>query len=184
VVTWSSLFDSSWPKILQTLTVLAIFFGFYGIAFAAGARVRGKKQNWLAIALFLVPALILVIAGLGVPAFQTLLESFKSADSSKWVGFRNYTLAFNDPEIRLSFINTLAWVAICPIIVTSLGLSLATMLNKMKREAIAEVFNLHANGDLLRGWIAYLELDVLIPRAESPTDWSRRSALHLAPPPC
>lgn len=138
MVTWSSLFDSSWPKILQIITVLAIFFGFYGIAFAAGARVRGKKQNWLAITLFLVPALILVIAGLGVPAFQTFLESFKNADSSHWVGFRNYTLAFNDPEIRLSFINTIAWVAICPIIVTSLGLSLATMLNKMKREAIAK----------------------------------------------
>ena len=136
MVTWSEIFGSSWPKILQIIYVAVIFFGFYGIAFAAGARLKGKQQNKLALSLFLVPALILVMTGLGVPAIQTLIESFKSADSSKWVGFQNYTWAFKTPEIRLSFINTMLWVIISPIVVTSLGLSLATMLNKMKREAI------------------------------------------------
>jgi alpha-glucoside transport system permease protein len=138
VVTWSSLFQSSWPKIAQILTVLIIFFGFYGIAFAAGARIKGKKQNSLAVGLFLIPALILVMTGLGVPAIQTFLESFKNADSSQWVGLKNYKNAFTDTEVRLAFINTLAWVAICPVIVTSLGLTLSTMLNKMKREAFAK----------------------------------------------
>ena len=138
MVTWSSLFQSSWPKIAQILTVLIIFFGFYGIAFAAGARIKGKKQNSLAVGLFLIPALILVMTGLGVPAIQTFLESFKNADSSHWVGLKNYKNAFTDTEVRLAFINTLAWVAICPVIVTSLGLTLSTMLNKMKREAFAK----------------------------------------------
>ena len=138
MVTWSSLFQSSWPKIAQILTVLIIFFGFYGIAFAAGARIKGKKQNSLAVGLFLVPALILVMTGLGVPAIQTFLESFKNADSSQWVGLKNYKNAFTDTEVRLAFINTLAWVAICPVIVTTLGLTLSTMLNKMKREAFAK----------------------------------------------
>ena len=136
MVTWSEIFGSSWPKILQIIYVAVIFFGFYGLAFAAGARLKGKSQNKVALALFLVPALILVMTGLGVPAIQTLIESFKSADSSKWVGFQNYTWAFKTPEIRLSFINTMLWVIISPIVVTSLGLSLATMLNKMKRESI------------------------------------------------
>jgi alpha-glucoside transport system permease protein len=66
------------------------------------------------------------------------MESFKNADSSKWVGFANYTRAVKDPDIRLAFYNTIAWVAICPVVVTSLGLTLATMLNKMKREAFAK----------------------------------------------
>mgnify|MGYP003329020757 FL=1 len=135
-VTWGSIFSSSWPKILQIIYVVAIFFGFYGIVFAAGARLKGKRQNWLALAIFLIPALILVMTGLGVPAIQTLLESFKSADASKWVGFANYKWAFKTPEIRLAFLNTMLWFVITPIIVTSLGLALATMLNKMKREAI------------------------------------------------
>jgi alpha-glucoside transport system permease protein len=138
MVTWSGIFNTSWPKIVQIISVLAIFFGFYGIAFAAGARIKGKKQNGWALALFLAPALILAMTGLGVPAIQTFLESFKNADSSKWVGFANYTRAVNDPDIRAAFVNTIAWVAICPIVVTSLGLSLATMLNKMKREAFAK----------------------------------------------
>ena len=136
MVTWSSIFSTSWPKILQIIYVVVLFFGFYGIAFAAGAKLKGKSQNKVALALFLVPALILVMTGLGVPAIQTLMESFKSADSSKWVGFANYKWAFTTHEIRLAFANTLLWVVISPIVVTSLGLALATMLNKMKREAI------------------------------------------------
>jgi alpha-glucoside transport system permease protein len=118
--------------------VLAIFFGFYGIAFAAGARVQGKKQNVLALSLFLVPALILAMTGLGIPAVQTFIESFKNADSSKWVGFANYTRAVQDPDIRLAFRNTMLWIIISPVVVTALGLGLATMLNKMKREALAK----------------------------------------------
>ena len=137
-MTWSSFLNSSAPKILQILAVLAIFFGFYGIAFAAGARVQGKKQNVLALSLFLVPALILAAIGLGIPAIQTFIESFKNADSSKWVGFANYTRAFQDPDIRLAFRNTMLWIIISPIVVTALGLVLATMLNKMKREALAK----------------------------------------------
>ena len=137
-MTWSSLLNSSGPKILQILAVLAIFFGFYGIAFAAGARVQGKKQNVLALSLFLVPALILAMTGLGIPAVQTFIESFKNADSSKWVGFANYTRAFKDPDILLAFRNTMLWIIISPIVVTALGLGLATMLNKMKREALAK----------------------------------------------
>ena len=138
MITWSSLFASSWPKIVQIFTVLIIFFGFYSVAFAAGAKLKGKKQNKLALALFLVPAIILVMTGLGIPAIQTFMESFKNADSSKWVGFANYSNAIKDADIRLAFANTIAWVVICPAIVTALGISLATMLNKMKREAVAK----------------------------------------------
>jgi alpha-glucoside transport system permease protein len=118
--------------------VLAIFFGFYGIAFAAGARIQGKKQNILALSLFLAPAIILAMTGLGIPAVQTFIESFKNADSSKWVGLANYTRAVKDPDILLAFRNTMAWVIISPLVATSLGLALATMLNKMKREALAK----------------------------------------------
>lgn len=138
MITWSSFLESSFPKILQILAVLAIFFGFYGIAFAAGARIQGKKQNILALSLFLFPAIILAMTGLGIPAVQTFIESFKNADSSKWVGFANYTRAVKDPDILLAFRNTMAWVIISPLVATSLGLALATMLNKMKREALAK----------------------------------------------
>ena len=137
-MTWSSFLNSSGPKILQILAVLVIFFGFYGIAFAAGARLQGKKQNVLALSLFLVPALILAMTGIGIPAVQTFIESFKNADSSKWVGFANYTRAFKDPDILLAFRNTMLWIIISPVVVTALGLGLATMLNKMKREALAK----------------------------------------------
>ena len=138
MITWSSLFETSWPKIAQILLVLAIFFGFYGIAFAAGARVRGKSQNKLALVLFLGPAIVLALTGLGIPAVQTFIESFKNADSSKWVGFANYTRAAKDPDIRLAFFNTMLWIIVTPLITTSIGLALATMLNKMKREALAK----------------------------------------------
>ena len=138
MVTWSSLLETSWPKIAQILAVLIIFFGFYAIAFAAGARIKGKKQNGWALSLFLAPAIILAMTGLGIPAIQTFISSFKSANSSEWVGFANYSRAIADPDLRLAFFNTLAWIIISPLVVTALGLGLATMLNKMKREALAK----------------------------------------------
>ncbi|NDA84009.1 MAG: sugar ABC transporter permease, partial [Actinobacteria bacterium] len=135
-MTWSSLLESSLPKFTQIFAALAIFFGFYALAFAAGARIKGKQQNGWALSLFLAPGVILALTGLGIPAFQTFLESFKNANSSKWVGFSNYTKAIADPDLRLAFYNTMTWVIIGPVIVTILGLALATMLNKMKRESI------------------------------------------------
>ena len=137
-MTWSSLLESSLPKFIQIFTVLAIFFSFYAIAFAAGARIKGKKQNGWALALFLVPGISLAMIGLGIPAFQTFIESFKNADSSQWVGFSNYVKVVKDPDLRLAFYNTMSWVIIGPAVVTALGLALATMLNKMKREALAK----------------------------------------------
>jgi len=77
MITFSSLFASSWPKIFQIISVIVIFFGFYGIAFAAGSRIKGKKQNSIALVLFLVPALILVMTGLGIPAIKHLLNPLK-----------------------------------------------------------------------------------------------------------
>jgi len=138
VVTWSGLLSNAAPKLFQIFAVLAIFFGIYAAAFAYGARIKGKSQSKIALVIFLVPALILAMTGLGIPAIQTIMESFKNADSSKWVGFKNYAVAFQDPEIVRTFINTFAWVIISPVIVTALGLTLATMLNKMKREALAK----------------------------------------------
>jgi alpha-glucoside transport system permease protein len=138
MVTWSGLLHTSWPKIWQIIEVLFIFFGIYTLAFAVGAKIQGKKQNKIALAVFLVPALILVMTGLGVPAIQTIMESFKNADSSHWVGFANYVKAFKDPEVRLAFFNTIAWILICPIVITTLGVTLAVMLNKMKHEALAK----------------------------------------------
>ena len=137
-MTWSSLLETSLPKFTQIGIVLVLFFGFYAIAFAAGARIKGKKQNGLALALFLLPGITLAMTGLGIPAFQTFIESFKNANSSEWVGFENYIKAVQDPYLRMAFYNTMAWVIIGPAIVTSLGLTLATMLNKMKREALAK----------------------------------------------
>ena len=77
-MTWSSLLDSSLPKFTQILAALAVFFGFYALAFAAGARIKGNKQNGWALALFLAPGVILALTGLGIPAFQTFIEDRKS----------------------------------------------------------------------------------------------------------
>ena len=93
----------------------------------------------LALSLFLVPALILAAIGLGIPAIQTFIESFKNADSSQWVGFSKlHTRLSKIQTFFLAFRNTMLWIIISPIVVTALGLGLATMLNKMKREALAK----------------------------------------------
>ena len=136
MLTFSDLLSTSGPKLLQILYALGVFFAIYGAVFVIGARIKGKQQSKFALTVFLLPALVLVMTGLGVPAIQTVIESFKSADSSKFVGMKNYKWAVSDPDILHAFFNTALWIIICPIVVTSLGVTLAVMLNKMKREAL------------------------------------------------
>ena len=41
-----------------------------------------------------------------VPAIRTIALSFFNADSTKFVGLKNYNWAFTDPDMRVVLINT------------------------------------------------------------------------------
>jgi len=134
----TSFWSDNLPKIGQMFAAIAIFLAVLAAIFFIAGRANGKKQRPIAIVVFLGPALVLLLFGLLGPAIRTLLLSFKGSASHTWVGFSNYHWLFTDPSMRIVLRNTIFWILFTPIITTGLGLFLAILLDRMRRESIAK----------------------------------------------
>jgi len=123
-------------KLALMVSVVLVFFGVLLLVLWLAGKSKGKYQTPLARLIFLGPAVLLVTVGLVVPALQTLLFSFKNAGGTKLVGFQNYTWIFTTEDNRQFLINTALWILITPVFSTALGLTLALLLDRMKRESL------------------------------------------------
>jgi alpha-glucoside transport system permease protein len=85
---------------------------------------------------FLGPAVALLLIGLVIPAIRTFYLSFKSDDSSRYVGVKNFTWAFTSSSIQDVLLNTLLWIVIAPVVTTLLGLALALLVDRLKGQAV------------------------------------------------
>jgi alpha-glucoside transport system permease protein len=108
--------------------------GLYALTkFLPGAwRERGQ------VAVFLVPTLFLVFAGLLVPAVRTVYVSFLDDPGKKWVGFKNYSEIFSGPSTRLTVFNSFTWVVFGTFLVVIVGLVIARFADGMKGERLAK----------------------------------------------
>ncbi len=124
------------PKLGQMTAAIAIFFAVLGAIFFIAGKANGKAQKPIAVVVFLGPALILLLFGLVGPSIRTLVLSFKDAYGNNFIGFKNYQWIFTDPDMRKVLVNTLLWFIFAPFVTTALGLFLAVLLDRMKRESI------------------------------------------------
>lgn len=124
------------PKFISVFSSIAIFFLVLGFLFALAGRANGRKARPIAIAIFLGPAVILLLTGLMVPAIRTVLFSFMDPDSIKFIGFKNYIWIVSDPNVHTILRNTFFWILVTPIATSALALLLAIMLDRIKRESI------------------------------------------------
>ncbi len=137
--TTAVLADSVWSdaalKFQNTLVVVAAFLGIVLLVFFAAGRATGRIARPLTIAVFLGPALVLLLFGLVIPALGTINLSFRNDDSTRYVGNRNYIWAFTSDPIRQVLTNTLLWIIIAPVVTTVLGLAMALLVDRMKRQS-------------------------------------------------
>jgi len=127
-----SPYASIFPSLLLLVVGLLVFGVLVTLIFVLAERTKEKTQNRLKYAVFLGPAVILLIIGLIYPAIRTLFLSFFDANSSHFIGFDNYIWAFTRPEILLVLRNTLIWTIVVPIASTSIGLAIAYLTDRMK----------------------------------------------------
>ncbi len=132
----SEFLSTTIPKFTSVFTAIAFFFIVLGVLFAIAGRANGKKARPIALVIFLAPALVLLVAGLIIPAIRTFLFSFMNPDSNEWIGFENYYWMTQDPNVRTIMINTILWIIVVPIFTAALGLLLAIMLDRIKHESI------------------------------------------------
>jgi alpha-glucoside transport system permease protein len=127
----------------------ALFTVVVGIAVFAAAllllygltNVLPKRyQEGPRIAVFLGPALLLLIIGLIVPAIRTIILSFKTGDQAddKVIGFQNYWRIFTTKAQQDSLINTFLWVVVGTMISTIVGIAIARFADRMRGENVAK----------------------------------------------
>jgi alpha-glucoside transport system permease protein len=123
-------------KLGTALGAVAIFIAALLVIFFLAGLARGKAQSPLAILIFLGPAVVLVAIGLVIPAINTTFDSLYNSTGEEFVGLANYGWAFTSEASRSVLINTLLWIIIAPLFSTAVGLTLALLLDRMKRESI------------------------------------------------
>jgi len=136
----ASTFSTSASKLGQVVGAVAVFFAVLLVIFYAAGRATGRFQRPLTIAVFLGPAVVLLLIGLIIPAIRTFYLSFHGPQlvNAKFVGFDNYTWAFTNPTEQQVLLNTLLWLIVAPVVATALGLLIAIGVDHMKRQALVK----------------------------------------------
>jgi alpha-glucoside transport system permease protein len=98
-------------------------------------RFREKVRPYV----FVGPALVLLAVFLVYPVFNTILISFKSSNSTQYVGLENYKFVFTNDDMLKAIRNTAGWLVLVPLAAVSIGLAFATMADRLRRgEAVAK----------------------------------------------
>ncbi len=129
--------------VLKTLLVviagLAIFFaiiaGFYWLA----SQLKEPWRERARVAVFVGPALILLVGGLIYPALNTIWYSFFKGDPPKtWVGLSNFKKLFSQHDNLLILRNNVWWVILVTAFSTLVGIVIARFSDRMRGEPIAK----------------------------------------------
>ncbi len=139
-VTGAQLADSAWSdaaiKLGNSFGAIAGFLGILLVVFFAAGRASGRLGRPLAIAVFLGPALLLLVVGLVVPLVRTVYLSVRNSDSTGFAGGGNYGWALTSDAIHQVLLNTLLWLVVAPLAATGLGLVLALLIDRMRWQSL------------------------------------------------
>jgi len=95
----------------------------------------GRQPRWRKYLLpvaFLAPGALFLLAFMAIPMVQAVALSFQrwnGLDTPSWIGFTNYTNLFQDETFWLSLGNTLLYTVSMVVLMSTLPLIIASMLN-------------------------------------------------------
>ena len=98
------------------------------------ATETNRWRRYLAGALFLAPALFVLIVWMVYPVIYTIIRSFfgPAGYLGGWVGFDNYRALFTTSTLTTAIKNNAIWVAVVPVFVTSIGLIFAVLTERVR----------------------------------------------------
>jgi alpha-glucoside transport system permease protein len=142
-VTFDFLRDSEANRVI--VVGVAVVVGVGGVFFLYWAMNRGVEllperyregvRPWI----FVGPALVLLSVFLVYPVINTILISFKDAQSQGFVGLDNFKFVFTNESMLRAIRNTLGWMILVPVTAVSTGLAFATLADRLRRgEAVAK----------------------------------------------
>ena len=120
-------------------------------------QLPAKWAQYLEPALFIGPALLMLTWALIVPTIRTLIASFYDQISKNFVGWQNYIYVFTNPNMRGVFRNNLLWLVFGTAFTVIAGLLIAVLAVSKVNLKTRQIYDIFANGDLVRGRRCYLE---------------------------
>lgn len=103
---------------------------------AAPDHGRRAFRRWSTIAIFLLPAAIIMGALLVYPIFFTFVRSTFNATGTEFVGLANYGEIFSERRTLIAVRNNIIWVVIVPPVITGIGLVLAVLSQRIPWAAV------------------------------------------------
>jgi len=99
---------------------------------ATRTEAKRRQGSRLYAAVFVLPALVILGAFVLYPALKTIYDSFFGRFGEEFVGLDNYRQMFEFDRMRKAIFNSFLWTAIFPVLVTTVGLVLAVLADKIK----------------------------------------------------
>ena len=124
-------------KLLQVVMGLAILAAVVGLLIFFIDKAPKKGRDYWQLAGFLLPAMLLVVIGLVIPAVRTSLLAFQDG-SGNWT-WDNFIWTFTQPTAIRTLINTVIWVLIVPTFATIIGLAYAVFIDRSRGEKYYKV---------------------------------------------
>jgi alpha-glucoside transport system permease protein len=99
--------------------------------------LKRKKQDsiWWSL-LWIAPAVILLLLFFIYPLVMTIVFSFQNADTTRFVGLKNYQLIFTNAGMIEVLRNNLLWLVLGTVLTVGPGLVIAVLIDRVKIESI------------------------------------------------
>ena len=98
--------------------------------------LQKKLRPWF----WIIPAFSLLAVFLIYPVINTVILSFKNADSTEFIGIKNYLYVFTNSTMLIALRNNLLWLVIFTLFTVTLGLFIAVLTDRVKYESVAKAF--------------------------------------------
>jgi len=129
---------STGEKLVQLVIAIALFVGVVAVVLLIADRVKSKRGEVVQTTAFVLPAVLMIGIGLLYPALRTIYESFRDANSTKFVGLDNYHTIFTNGDELTVLRNTALWVIVTPVLATLIGLVYAVLVDRTRFEKFAK----------------------------------------------
>jgi alpha-glucoside transport system permease protein len=124
--------------IVAVVGVPLVLAGYLFLVERGLLSVKTEKRNRMRPWLWLLPPFLLLAAYLIYPVFNTLVLSFMNANSTKFIGFKNYIHIFTNNSMLIVLRNNLYWLVFLPLVTVTLGLVVAVLTDRVRYESAAK----------------------------------------------
>jgi alpha-glucoside transport system permease protein len=117
--------------VITVIAGIAIALVVYWVLNKIAELLPQKWEDRIKPYLYVAPAIAAIGVYLVYPTIITIINAFKNDDSSAFVGFANFKKLLTTHDFQQTLINTLLWIIIVPLISIVVGLTIATLGDRL-----------------------------------------------------